>query len=176
MTRMVALLGGINVGGHRKVPMAELRALAQALGLENPRTYVASGNLVFDGSGKPGEIETKLEEALQKRFGFKVDVLVRTAVQWRAYAQGNPLPEQAADQPNWLMLVIGKRAATDADVAGMMTKASANERVVRADDALWIWFGDGAARSKLGTGAGKEFWTARNHNTVVKLDDMLDAG
>lgn len=175
MTRMVALLGGINVGGHRKVPMAELRALAATLGLDNPRTYVASGNLVFDASGAPEAIEPRLEEALQKRFGFKVDVLVRTTAQWRRYAQGNPLPEQSAAAPNRVMLVIGKRAATDADVDGMMTRASENELVLRADDALWIWFGDGAARSKLGTGAGKEFWTARNHNTVLKLDEMLEA-
>ena len=175
MTRMVALLGGINVGGHRKVPMAELRALALELGLENPRTYVASGNLVFDGQGETGAIETKLEAALHKRFGFKVDVLVRSAAQWRVYAQGNPLPDEAGDKPNWLMLLIGKRAATDADVDALTAKASANEKVVRSGEALWLWFGDGAARSKLGGGAGKEFWTARNHNTVLKLKDMLEA-
>ncbi|HTU11281.1 MAG TPA: DUF1697 domain-containing protein [Allosphingosinicella sp.] len=172
---MVALLGGINVGGHRKVPMAELRALAEAIGLEDPRTYVASGNLVFASKRPPATLEAKLEEALHKRFGFKVDVLVRTAAQWRGYAEGNPLPDEAKGKPNWLMLLIGKRDATDADVAALSAKASANEKVVRSDDALWLYYGDGAARSKLGGGAGKEFWTARNHNTVLKLNEMLEA-
>ena len=73
--RHVALLRGINVGGNRKLPMAELRALAEALELENPRTYVASGNLVFGSSLKREALETKLEGAIaeyatrERRFG-----------------------------------------------------------------------------------------------------------
>ena len=76
--RQVALLRGINVGGNRKLPMAELKALAAELGLNDPRTYVASGNLVFE-SGLSGEtLEKKLEAAIEKEFGFSVDVIGQT--------------------------------------------------------------------------------------------------
>ena len=57
MGAMIALLQGINVGGHRKVPMAELRALADEIGLEAPRTYVASGNLVFESEDRSAALE-----------------------------------------------------------------------------------------------------------------------
>src|SRR5689334_15994643 len=78
MTSAIALLRGINVGGHRLVPMADLRAVAQSIGLADPKTYVASGNLMFRTDKSPATAGTQLERAIEKRFGFAVDVIVRT--------------------------------------------------------------------------------------------------
>jgi uncharacterized protein (DUF1697 family) len=176
MGAYVALLRGINVGGHRKVPMAELRKLAEEIGLGDPRTYVASGNLVFTSGQSADALERKVEEAIEERFGFDVDVIVRSAKQWSAYRDGNPMRRDSEASPSKVMLTIGKRAATDADAEALRKKAGPNERVERAGDAIWIWFGDGAGRSKIGTGpTAKEVWTTRNWRTVEALGEMLSA-
>jgi uncharacterized protein (DUF1697 family) len=175
MGGFVALLRGINVGGHRKVPMAELRAVAEGLGLTRVRTYVASGNLVFESNEQGPALERALEAAIAERFGFDVDVIVRSAAEWCALHGGNPFPEESATDPAKVMMTIGKQPATDAAVAALRARASANERVERAGEALWLWFGDGAGRSKLAAApAGKEIWTTRNWRTVATLKDMLD--
>lgn len=170
----VALLRGINVGGHRKVPMAELRALAGEIGLDDPRTYVASGNLVFTSGQSAAALEKKIEKAIEERFGFDVDVIVRSARQWAGYRAGNPMRKKSEAHPSKVMLTIGKRAATDADVEILRRKASASERVERAGGAIWLWFGDGAGRSKMGTGpTTKDVWTTRNWRMVEALGEML---
>src|SRR3546814_7866311 len=83
MTIFIALLRAINVG-KRQVPMKELRVLAEELGFTDARTYVASGNLIFAGKGGAGVVEEKLEKVISKRFGFRVEVIVRTADEWPA--------------------------------------------------------------------------------------------
>jgi len=174
MAGYVALLRGINVGGHRKVPMADLRALAEGLGLDGVRTYVASGNLVFSSeSGEESALEAQLESAISDRFGFGVDVIVRGAEHWAALAAGNPFPEQSAATPNYVMMTIGKRPATDADVASLRPRAGADEAVERVGEALWFWFGNGSGRSKLAAAPLKDVWTARNWRTVGTLRTML---
>ena len=176
MPNYIALLRGINVGGHRKLPMADLRQLAEAEGLADIRTYVASGNLVFRADkGDAATLERRLEAALSARFGFDVDVIVRSARAWAALAAGNPFPKESAATPNFVMLIIGKRPATDADVEALRTRAGANEKVERVGEALWIWFGDGAGRSKIGGGPSKGVWTARNWRTVETLSSMAGA-
>ncbi len=174
MGAFVGLLRGINVGGHRKVPMAQLREVAAAAGLRAVRTYVASGNLVFAHDAGEAELETLLEQAIERSFGFKVDVIVRSAASWSTYRAGNPMPDESARAPNLVMMTIGKQPATDADVAALRSRAGPNERVERAGDALWIWFGDGSGRSKLASApATKAVWTTRNWRTVTTLDAML---
>ena len=170
----VALLRGVNVGGHRKVPMAELRAVAGALGLENARTYVASGNLVFESGENGAALEALIEKGLAERFGFAVDVIVRSAEQWARYRADNPFPRESAEAPNLVMIALGKADPGDADVEGLRAKAGPNERVERVGDAVWIWFGDGAGRSKIGTGPAKGVSTTRNWRTLVALDEMVN--
>ena len=170
----VALLRGVNVGGHRKVPMAQLRAVAEGLGLENARTYVASGNLVFDSDLDADALELLLEKGLAERFGFDVDVIVRSAAQWAAYRAGNPFPEESAEMPNLVMIALGREAPDDASVAALRARAGPNERVEKVGDAVWIWFGDGAGRSKIGSGPAKGVSTTRNWRTVLALDAMLN--
>lgn len=174
MTRYVALLRGINVGGHRKVPMAALRETAEAIGLRTPRTYVASGNLVFETGKAAGGLEAALEKAIGERFGFAVDVVVRSAAQWAALAAANPLKRESEKHPNFVHMSVGKRAPAESHVAALAAKAGANERVLSAGGAIWIWYGDGAGRSKIGTGKPSGIWTARNWRTVQTILEMLE--
>lgn len=85
MTKYVALLRGINVGGHRKVPMAKLRAVAAEAGFAAVQTYVASRNVVLESDLDREAVEAVLEETIKRGFGFQVDVVVRSGEQWAAY-------------------------------------------------------------------------------------------
>jgi uncharacterized protein (DUF1697 family) len=176
MARYVALLRGINVGGHRKVPMADLRSLAEDAGLTDARTYVASGNLVFSAERKSeSALEALLEKAIETRFGFDVDVLVRAAEAWDEIAAANPFPEDSQAAPSKVMATIGRRPATDADVESLRPRATENEKVARSGGVLWFYYGDGSGRSKLAAAPIQGLWTTRNWRTVETLQAMLRA-
>ena len=176
MTTFIALLCGINVGGNRKVPMARLCAVGNEIGFVDTRSYIQSGNLVFSGSGTAGGIEATLERAILERFGFPVDVLVRTARQWNAYAAGNPFPEASKVEPNRVMLLLSKATRRPDAVSALQSRAAGGERIVAVGDALCVHYPGGVARSKLTPAVldrlvGSKV-TARNWRTVVKLGEM----
>jgi len=178
MTRMVALLRAVNVGG-RKLPMAELRLLCAELGWQDVATYIQSGNVVFAAKGRPEAIEKQLEDAIRERFGLEVPVVVRTAAQWAHYPAGNPFAKAAKDEPNRLMLLLSKAPPADDAERIIEARAVAGEQVKRAGDALWFHYPDGAGTSKLtptliDRAIGSP-GTARNYNTVLKLKEMLEA-
>ena len=175
---MVALLRAVNVGG-RKLPMAELRALCAELGWEEVATYIQSGNVVFTATGRPEALEQTLEQAIAKRFGLDVPVIVRTAAEWARYPAGNPFKQAAKDEPNRLMLLLSKRPPAKGAEDAIQARAVAGEQVRRAGDALWFHYPEGAGTSKLSPSlidrAIGSPATARNHNTVMKLKEMLEA-
>ena len=169
----VALLRGINVGGGRKVPMAELRGVAESLGLFRVRTLIASGNLLFDSDGTPAELEAALEGAVERQFGFPVDIMVRTAGQWSGYVAANPFPEEAAAAPKFLLLYIGKEEGAEAAVAYLAARAAPEEKVAGEGSAVWIYFANGGGRSKLASGPKPGLWTGRNWRTALAIKEML---
>ncbi len=177
MSRVVALLRGINVGGHRKVPMADLRELAGEIGFRDVRTYIQSGNLVLAADVGAPDAATQLEGALERRFGFHVDVVARTAVQWARYAAGSPFPEAAEAEPNRVMLLLSKAAPSADAAAALAARARDGERVAAAGDAVWVHYPGGAGTSKLTPAlidrALGSPTTARNWTTVLALHDLL---
>lgn len=172
----VALLRGINVGGRNKVPMPELRSLAAGLGWEDVASYIQSGNLLFAADGEAVQFESELEEAIERRFGLSISVLVRAAADWPAYVAGNPFPEASRREPNLVMLALSKEPPKPDAVERLEERAAGGERVVRVGDALWIHYAGGAGRSKLTPAlldrcAGSAV-TTRNWRTVLKLDEL----
>ncbi len=105
----IALLRGINVGGHNKIPMQELRALCEDLGFKRVASYIQSGNLVFESPSTRTRLEDALETAVEERFGVSVSVLVRPAKDWSEYVKGNPFPRETEKEPNRVMLVLAKQ-------------------------------------------------------------------
>jgi len=179
MRVFVGLLRGINVGGHKKVPMAGLRELLGELGFERVESYIQSGNVVFIGRESAAKVESTLEQALARQLGFAVDVIVRTGEQWQGYADGSPFPDAEAERSNLLHLALSKRAFSPTVVTTLRTYAKANERIEVRGDALWIDFVAGVARSKLTPAVldrvvGSPV-TARNWRTVQKLQAMINA-
>jgi uncharacterized protein (DUF1697 family) len=176
MMRYVALLRAIN-GGGASLPMAELRSLCEQLGWEKVRTYIQSGNVVFDADGDPPALERELEQGLRDRFGFDRPVLVRSAAQWFGYAAGSPFPDQEQDAPNRLLLGLAKAALAPGAAEALQARGAAGEQVRQVADALWFWFPDGSGATRLSPTAIDKVAgspvTTRNWRTVCKLQDML---
>jgi uncharacterized protein (DUF1697 family) len=173
----VALLRAVNVGG-RKLPMAGLRELCAELGWKQVATYIQSGNVVFEAAGGPEALETALERAIEKRFGMRVPVMVRSASQLRTYLDENPFPKAARDAPNWLLLLVAKQPPAKGAEAALTARAMAGEQVGRAGDGLWICYPKGVGTSKLSPVLIDRLVespaTGRNHRTVTKLLEMME--
>ncbi|MCA9542381.1 MAG: DUF1697 domain-containing protein, partial [Myxococcales bacterium] len=108
MAVQIVLLRGINVGGHRKVPMADLRAMCAGEGFGAVATHVQSGNVVFIAQSSAEETQRVVEAAIERTFGFPVDVVVVDKADWKTLIDQNPLPEQAAAEPKRTMLALAK--------------------------------------------------------------------
>ncbi|MDP2343035.1 MAG: DUF1697 domain-containing protein [Deltaproteobacteria bacterium] len=175
MTSYIALLRGVNVGGHRKLPMAELKAKLTELGHRNVRTLLASGNVVVDADQTTcAALEKKLEADLHAAFGLSTEVFVRDPAEWDAIVAANPFPQEAKACPSHTLVMAFKE--TPSTSARAFIKAWTGPELVHiADREAFLFFGAGQADSKLNLtklGVG----TARNWNTVLKLQAMLSSG
>mgnify|MGYP005757632923 CR=1 FL=1 len=97
MDRRIAILRGINVGGKRKILMADLKSMCEKLGLKNVTTYIQSGNLIFNSDKQNSELENDLEKAITEKFGFDVPVIVRTENELETAISKNPFFDKDAD-------------------------------------------------------------------------------
>ena len=168
----IALLRGVNVGGHAKVAMADLRAMVRALGLAEPQTLLQSGNLVFRSDAPAEALERTLEDATAERFGFEVAYFVRDAAQWSGIIAANPFPDEAKADPSHL-LVQFLRTAPDAAAVAALQAAIRGPEIVRAYGRhAYIVYPDGIGRSRLASPmieAKLGPATGRNWNTILKL-------
>ncbi|PGH48011.1 DUF1697 domain-containing protein [Streptomyces sp. Ru87] len=179
-TTYVALLRGINVGGNKKVPMAELRELLGGLGLDGVRTLLQSGNAVFTGADRdPAELAAAIGRALEDRFGFPVTVMVRTAAELRAAAEANPFPDPASDPAKYTVTFLSAPAAPEPlDAIDPSSYAPDEYRLAAGGRELYGRFPNGLGRSRLSPlldrrRLGAEA-TTRNWNTVTKLLAMTE--
>ena len=174
MTTYVALLHSIVLGPGRRLLMADLKAMATELGFADPRTWVATGNLIFEGEDAPlAEVEGRLEAAFSTRFGKPVDIILRTAPAWRRLAAQNPFPKgNGADIG---IRVMRKPLGPDI-LPRLEAIAEPGMGLALVDGDLWIDFASKPSEArllshlttkKLGIG------TLRNANTVKALAAML---
>jgi uncharacterized protein (DUF1697 family) len=178
--RCVALMRAVNVGGHNKVAMAELRELFAALGLRNARTLLQSGNCLFDaGRAAPAALERRLERAARERLGLETTFFVRTATEWSVVVAANPFPAEAARDPGRLLVYFLEEAPAPAAADALAAAIRGRERVHVAGRHAWVVYPDGAGRSKLTSSVVERQLstrgTARNWNTVLKLAALLAA-
>ena len=165
MTAYVALLRGVNVGG-RQLKMTDLKAMADQLGYDRPRTFIASGNLLFAGRSGEALIKRELEAALKDHFGKPVEVMVRTAEEMSAVAAANPF----ADQPgNRVVAIFFDEPQSDEAIA--TARNVDEERLALGNREIYVHFPSGRGRSKLKLG-GQASGTARNMNTVARLAEL----
>ncbi len=169
--QQVALLRGVNLG-KRQVIMSELRALAESAGYANVRTLLASGNLILDAKEKGAKLEAKLEKLIFEGLELKTDIFVRTGAELEAIIAANPFKAFAERQPNFLVVVFMRGAASAAEMEAMERTALLGEEVKQGKKCLYIQFPKGQGPSKLKM---PKLGTARNWNTVLKLAAMTHA-
>ena len=168
MTKFVALLRAINVGGTGKLPMKQLAALCGDIGFDNVGTYIQSGNAVFDSSLMETAVRDTLVRALTKTMGKPADLVVRTAAEMRAVLKANPFPgkEGAKVAVAFLASATPGRALDDVVAPG-------GEDVRPGKRAIYIYYPNGMGRSKLKLPKALGVVTVRNINTVGKLVEMM---
>jgi len=177
VTKFVALLRGINVGGKHVLPMQELRELLAELGCEDVATYIQSGNVVFNHSGKPGNLSEDISDAIEAQFGFRPFVLLMSATDFIAVASANPYSSMVVE-PKFLHVCFLSELAKQPGIERMAELASATEQYVLTDTALYLSAPDGIGRSKLAheveTCLGVRT-TGRNARTVGKICEMIES-
>ena len=176
MTRYVALLRGINVGGRNALPMATLRSVAEEVGYTDVSTYIASGNLFLEaGSASAADVASALHDALLERTGLDLAVVVRTAEQLQSVVDANPFPDAA---PQHMHVSFLTRPPTAEGVRAFDEEMARHpERGVVIGQEAYVDFVNGAGRTKiswdrLSRGMQVE-GTARNWRTVLALRDRL---
>jgi uncharacterized protein (DUF1697 family) len=177
MQTYVALLYSIILGEGRRVVMADLRTMAEGLGLMNARTLAATGNLVFKArAGEISKLEQRLEEAFEKTFGRHVDIIVRGAEGWRRLAASNPFPAESADAADQVAVRVMREPAPKDAVEALKIRAAGDEKVLWVDGDIWLVFSRERPSSRLLAAAShKRFGigTSRNWNTVRRLAEMV---
>ncbi|MGO4222313.1 DUF1697 domain-containing protein [Lysobacter sp. TAF61] len=166
MATYIALLRAVNVGGTGKLPMETLRAMCGAAGFKNVRTYIASGNVVFDTAGTAAKAKAALESALERHAGKPVGVVIRTGAEMAQVLADNPFPEAAPNRA----VAIFLDAAPPADTLAAVRHRTEEELALGTRE-IYVHYGEGMASSKLVIPAAKA-GTARNLNTVAKLAAM----
>lgn len=165
MTSYVALLRGVNLG-KRQLKMEELRKIAGELGLGEPRTYIASGNLLFQSSREEADLKRALESAITQHMSAHVGVMIRTADELAETAEVNCF----APEPRNLVTAIFLDHAPSADVL-QSARNVRDERMSLGRREIFVHYPSGQGRSKLRIPAAIA-GTARNMNTVIKLAEL----
>ena len=174
MAAFATLLRGINVGGNKTVPMAALKALFDDLGFSPAKTLLNSGNVVFSVKEKNrAKLAKILEDAVEKQFGFRPAIVVRSASELGKILERNPFPEMAKDDPGHL-LVMTLAGKPHADAKARIAKAySGPEQIAIVGEDVYLTYPNGIGKSKLtNTLLEKQLGavgTARNWNTLTKL-------
>jgi uncharacterized protein (DUF1697 family) len=176
MTTYVALLRGINVGGNNMVAMADLRALLTRLGLQDVKTVLQSGNVVFRARTQPtAKLEAQLERELAKGLGVTCDIHVRTADEWQAMVKANPYAAEARRDPGHMHVTCFKTPLDKAKVKMVQGEITGREVLTADGRHLYTVFPDGMGTSKATPLVARRLpgGTARNWNTVLKLATLV---
>jgi uncharacterized protein (DUF1697 family) len=180
MSVVIAMLRGVNVAGHQKLNMEALRTLCGGLGLRDVQTYIQSGNLIFrEDTGDPAAAARRIEDGIQKKFGFRPNVIVRTTSDLRKVIANNPFAGRAEVAPNRLLVVFmadtPPRQARDRVLA---LPTEPEELHIKGRE-LYIYYPNGMARPKVPLVRIEKLLdtssTGRNWNTVNKLLAMAEA-
>lgn len=167
MKSFVVLLRAVNVGGTGKLAMSELKAMCEAAGFAEVRTFIASGNVVFKSAKSEPAIKAVLEASLKQYAGKPVGVLVRSAAELAAVLKANPFPKAAPNRTMAIFLDQPPGARALAEITGRTS-----EEVRLGKREIYVHYGDGMAKSKLKIKAAAQ-GTARNMNTIAKLTALL---
>ncbi|MFL6784869.1 MAG: DUF1697 domain-containing protein [Sphingomicrobium sp.] len=165
MTAYVALLRGVNLVGKSTLKMADLKTIAEGLGLRNARTYIASGNLIFSSDKSEEKLRRMLEKELRLHMAKDVRVMLRTAAEMEAVLGANPFRGVRGNNVQAFFM----NEAPPKDLLETARSKADDECIAAGVREVYVAYGEkGIGRSRLRIPAA-EAGTARNMNTVAKL-------
>ncbi len=179
MAVVISLLRGINVGGHHKIKMDALRAVYDSLGLRNAQTYVQSGNVVFKTQERDLiRLSRKIEDAIERTFGFRPSVIHRTPAELKGTIARNPFAKRRGIEPHRLIVAF-LAGLPGAEARGKALQLKSDTEELRMDEReFYMYFPSGMARPKLTWLTVEKVLqtpaTGRNWNTVTKLLEMAE--
>ncbi len=177
MATYVALLRGINLGNHNKVPMAALRDRLRDAGFDDVATYVQSGNVVLRSRKGAATVADLVRAEVAAGFGIDVPVVVRTGAQLAGVLDGNPFLAPHADPGRQLHVGFLSAAPAKARAAKLDPKRAAPEELSLRGRELYLWTPNGLGRSKVLQGVERALGvdvTVRNWRTVTELHRMAN--
>ena len=171
MNTYIVLLKGINVGGHKKVPMAELRALLSKLGFQNVQTYIQSGNVILQSAEMNIQnIEEEIKNAILDHFGFEVSVLAKTRQELKHIFDNSPFIEEKKVKSYFTML---HQTPSVELVKIASEKKYDGEEYFIIENCIYYFCAKGYGQAKFNMSLFERkletFATSRNYNTMVKL-------
>ncbi len=179
MPMVISFLRGINVGGHKKIKMADLRGLYAALGLADARTILQSGNAIFRTEETDhARLQAKIEAGIRDQFGFDVAVILRGSAQFRAIIARRPFTEAQQREAKKIAVVFLGGCPRQEDLDKLRANNPGREIIHGVGSELFVFYSDGQARSKLDNSrierALRLQSSARNWNTCHRLLKLLD--
>jgi len=168
---VIALLRGVNLGGHHLIPMQTLRSICESLGFVQPQTLLQSGNVLFRTGDKKAAL--RLETAIERELGFRPRVIVRAPAELRKVIAANPFAARAGIDHSKLIVTFLDEEP-DEDAAGRIEQLNGGpEEFHLIGRELFTYYANGAGRAetpahKIGKALGVT-GTARNWNTIQKL-------
>ncbi len=179
MTVIISMLRGVNVGGHNKIKMDALRALYESLKLRDAQTYVQSGNAIFRSDERDiARVAKRIEDGIERKFGFRPDVILRTVAEMREVIARNPFAKRRGIEPSKL-LVLFLASDPGEEVREKVRQMKCDPEELRIEGReLYIYFPNGVGRSKLSTAKLEKTLsipgTGRNWNSVTKMLEMAE--
>lgn len=175
MQTWIALLRGINVGGNNILPMKELRTLLERCGFTNVRTYIQSGNCVFEAVEADGaKLSAQIASTIKGKFGFEPTIMALTKTSLEDAIHANPYP-QGEDDPKSVHFFFLAAPAIRADMDALEQLRKPSEAFTLTDHVFYLHAPEGIGRSKLAAQAERKLstrTTARNYRSVIKIMDL----
>ena len=182
MTIYIALLRGIIVGGHNKIIMAQLKSSLEQLALQNIRTYIQSGNIIFESNESEEDLQSKIQDKIHEDFEILTTVVIRNAEELLQIVRQCPFPEQKITEASisckgeCLHVALLPTSPTKANRENYLTYANTKELAVIQGRDIYLLFYDSIRNSKIGSkldilGIPA---TVRNWKTLSKLIKMVE--
>jgi uncharacterized protein (DUF1697 family) len=173
MTTLISLLRGINVGGHKKVKMADLKTLYASLDFDNVTTYVQSGNIVFQSDAPLASLPVLINDAIETSFGFSTDILIRTMADWRRLIEENPFSKDSNMDVSKLYATLLTETPSQQAINALSEIKAQPDHYHLNGQTIYLHCLNGYGRTKL----SNNFWekklkiraTTRNWKTVNRL-------
>ncbi|MDY7394546.1 DUF1697 domain-containing protein [Aureibaculum sp. 2210JD6-5] len=176
MTKYIAILRGINVGGHRKILMADLKQLLEKMGLQNVITYIQSGNVIFSSTMSEKDAEKAMKKAVHEKYGFDVPVLVRTVNYFHNLIDNNPYLKDENVDINQLYVTFLSEIPNESAIEKLENTDFNKDKFTVIGDVVFLCFNSKLSDSKLDNNIIEKKLnltaTTRNWKTVLKLIEL----